>query len=255
MRMFFSLRFLLSILIAIAMARAADSPPSAAPQHPLVWDAMEKTVEPKPGDSIAEFSFSVRNRSSAPVEIRELQPSCGCTVPEMPQTPWVLEPGASGTFRATVDFTGKVGKFGKTIHVVSSAGAQLLALNVNIPDTEESRRARNQQLAAMDRQAVFRNDCASCHVTPAVGKMGAELFQAACAICHAAEHRASMVPDLAVAREPRDAAYWRRWIGEGKARTLMPAFAQEHGGPLTTAQVESLIAYAMEHLPTQPAAN
>lgn len=255
MRPRFPIRFLLAILVACAIARAAEQPAGAPAPHPLAWDAMEKTFEAKPGEDVAEFSFSVQNKSERAVEIRELQPSCGCTVPEMPQTPWVLEPGANGSFRATVDFKGKQGQFSKTIHVVSSAGAQLLTLRVNIPDTEEARRARNQQLAAMDRQAVFRNDCASCHVTPAVGKTGAELFQTACAICHVSAHRASMVPDLAVAREPRDAAYWRKWIGEGKVGTLMPAFAHEHGGPLTAAQVESLIAFALKNLPTQPAGN
>jgi mono/diheme cytochrome c family protein len=107
----------------------------------------------------------------------------------------------------------------------------------------------------MDRQAVFRNDCASCHVAPTVGKQGAELFQAACAICHSAAHRAGMVPDLGIAREPRDAAYWRKWIREGKVGTLMPGFAVAHGGPLTEEQIESLIAFAMKSLPAQPGSN
>ena len=38
------------------------------------------------------------------VEILELRPSCGCTVAEMPKTPWVLAPGEKSSFRAIADF-------------------------------------------------------------------------------------------------------------------------------------------------------
>lgn len=246
-------RITLAVLALTAGALAADE--AASGPNPLVWDASEKTLDAKPGDEAADFVFSVENKGAREIEIRELRASCGCTVAEMPKQPWTLAPGEKGSFRATAEFKGKFGKFVKTIHVISSAGTQMLTLQVNIPDTEESRRARNQLLATADRQAVFRGDCAACHVTPTVGKLGGELFAAACGICHTAAHRATMVPDLAVARQPRDAAYWRQWISEGKERTLMPGFAVGHGGPLSEAQIESLIAYALEHLPTQPTPN
>src|SRR5207249_541916 len=94
--------------------------------------------------------------------------------------------------------------------------------------------------------------CYACHVEPIGGKQGAPLFLAACAICHEAEPRATMVPDLAVARGHRDADFWRKWISEGKDKTLMPAFADEKGGPLGDAQIESLVQYALSHFPTDP---
>jgi cytochrome c553 len=221
-------------------------------KHPLEWDAMEKTYEAKPGDEFAEFSFTVQNSSERPVNILELKPSCGCTMAEMPATPWVIAPGSSGSFRARANFKGKQGRFSKTIHVLSSAGTQKLNVHVSIPDTEESRRARNQLLASADRQVVFRGECARCHEAPTRGKTGGVLFAAACGICHTPAHRANMVPDLAVVREPRDAAYWLKWIGDGKKRTLMPAFAEQHGGPLTEEQIRSLVEFALKHLPTQP---
>ena len=251
------IRWFALVVVVVAtrcVAIGADEAGKTSSQtHPLFWDALEKSYDAKPGDEAADFTYSVQNRSQSEVEILELRPSCGCTVAEMPKTPWVLKPGEKGSFTATADFQGKHGKFTKVIHIISSAGTQMLTLNVNIPETEESRRTRNQLLATADRQAVFRGDCATCHVTPTVGKTGAELFQAACGICHTAAHRASMVPDLAIAREMRDEAYWRRWISDGKERSLMPAFAQQHGGPLSAAQIESLIAYALQHLPTEPA--
>ena len=244
---------LLATTLTAGPARAAEG--AAKSRHPLQWDAMEVTHVARPGEEAADMVFAVTNGSAREVEIQDLRPSCGCTVAEMPRTPWILAAGGRGSFRATVDFKGKSGVFTKTIRVVSTAGAQVLTLRVEIPDTEASRRARNLQLAQADRQAVFRGDCAACHAVPAAGKRGAELFQAACGICHAAEHRASVVPDLAVAREPRDEAYWRRWITEGREQSLMPAFAAERGGPLTPEQIESLIAYALAHLPRRPAGN
>lgn len=233
---------------------AAPAPPAKSPAQtgPLVWDALEKSQDAKPSDSVAEFSFTVTNRSDQAVTITELRPSCGCTVAEMPSNPWVLAPGAKSTFTALVDFAGKHGKFSKTIAVHSTAGVQTLGLTVNIAEPDEATRLRNQQLAAANRQAVFRGDCASCHVAPIGDKTGAELFRAACAICHLAEPRAELVADLMTPKAPRDAAYWRKWITDGREGSLMPGFAPQHGGPLTEAQIESLVEYAVRSLPSQP---
>jgi mono/diheme cytochrome c family protein len=242
------------MLVLAALAGVSAAPDGAATAHPLVWDALVKTLDAKAGETVAECEFRVTNKSDAPVEIVQLRPSCGCTLADMPATPWILEPGASGSFRATVDFRGKHGKFSKTIHVHAAPGTQMLTVVVNIPEPDDATRLRNQQLALADRQGVFRGDCASCHAAPAAGKTGGELFLAACAICHMAPHRASMVPDLSIAREPRDAAYWQKWIAEGREQTLMPGFAQKHGGPLTDEQIRTLVEFALASLPTQPPA-
>ena len=245
---------------ALAATLAANVPVSsspaageAPPAHPLVWDALEKTCEPKPGDGAAAFEFFVTNTSGRPVEVLQIRTSCGCTVAEMPSIPWVLAPGASGSFHATVDFRGKQGKLSKALFVNSTAGTQTLGVTVNIP--EDPMRLQNQHVALGDRQAVFRGTCASCHVQPIGAAQGATLFQAECVICHGSERRASMVPDLFTAREPRDAAYWRKWITEGREQSMMPAFAQSRGGPLTATQVESLVEFALGNLPTRPRPN
>lgn len=255
-----SLRCLSTAILAALAIGAAESPrgptiPSVEPRvpHALLWDAMEKSVDVPPGVTEVDLEFAVRNQSDGPVAITELLPSCGCTTAALPASPWVLAPGAKGSFRATVDVRGKQGKFSKVIHVNSTAGVQMLGLVINLPeDTDANRRQRNQAASLSNRQGVFQGDCASCHVAPIGDKTGRELFHAACGICHSASPRAAMVPDLLVAREPRDGAYWRRWIAEGRAGTLMPAFARSQGGPLSEAQVESLIAFALQTLPSAP---
>lgn len=213
---------------------------------------MEKTIEAKPGDGVADFAFTVTNRSSHEVTIKEVQTSCGCTTADLPSTPWTLAPGAKGAMTVTVDFGGKEGRVTKTVEVDSTEGEQTLFVTVKIPPPDESQRERNRQLAMANRQAVFRGDCASCHAARIGTQTGGDLFQAACVVCHVTAHRASMVPDLMVATEHRDAAFWRKWIGEGREGSLMPAFAKKNGGPLTSRQIESLVDFALKQLPTEP---
>jgi cytochrome c553 len=246
------IRSLTVFLVALVSALAQPAGPAVAAQA-LVWDAMEKTLPVKPGEGVVGFEFQVTNKSDQPVSIAEIRPSCGCTVAEMPTTPWVLAPGAKGSFRGTIDIRGKHGTVSKSLYVISSAGQQALGIVVNVPESPETeRREVNQALSFRDRQTVFKGDCARCHVEPTQGKMGAELFAAACGICHLAEHRASMVPDLAVAQAPRDAAYWRKWISEGKEGSLMPGFAQRQGGPLNDEQIASLVEFVVARFPVEP---
>src|SRR5205085_3045979 len=106
---------------------------------------------------------------------------------KLPSQPWVLAPGDHGKIPVTVDLRGKRGTLNKFLSVDSSAGIKMLTLKVIIPDTpgmnnSPDSRGRNLMVALADRQAVFRNDCASCHAAPTHGQMGAALYQAACAI-------------------------------------------------------------------------
>ena len=107
-------------------------------------------------------------------------------------------------------------------------------------------------LAKSDRQAVFKGDCASCHVEKGVGKIGQDLFAADCGICHDTPLRAQMVPNLKMPKGPRDQDYWKSWITYGRKGSLMPAFAQSEGGPLTKEQVDSLVDYLFANFPKQP---
>ncbi len=240
-----------AVAMLAAIARAAGD---SKPAHPLAWDPVERIIEAKPGEGGADFQFSVTNTSDKPVTIQQIRPSCGCTIVEMPHTPWVLAPGAHGAFSGSIDFRGKEGTVNKTLYVNSDAGTQTLAITVKIPAVDETARKANQMIAQADRSAIFRGDCAKCHVEPGVGRSGAELFTAVCGVCHFAARRASMVPDLFVAKQHRDAEFWRKWISEGKEGTLMPAWSKEHGGPFTREQIDSLVQFAASTLPADPPA-
>lgn len=225
-------------------------PAAAVPQPPLLpstslaWDSESKEYKAKVGDTNAHFTFWLTNVCDKEVLVNSVRTSCGCTVAKLPETPWHIKPSSNGPITVTVDLRGKRGKVVKTVTADTTAGIKSLLVTVDIPvDPQleaQAGRSQNMQLALQDRQIVFRGDCASCHVEKGRGKMGQDLYAASCGICHEAEHRASMVPDLKALKVPTSLQYWTHWIKEGKPGTLMPAFAQDHGGPLTPEQVASL---------------
>jgi mono/diheme cytochrome c family protein len=156
----------------------------------------------------------------------------------------------------------------KAVVVDTSAGTKTLLLRVEIPAASstnslvlpdataamdiDARRAAGMAAAAVDRQAVFKGDCAKCHVETATGKEGKELYAASCGICHDAAHRASMVPDLKALPHPTSPEFWRAMITDGKPGTLMPAFAEKNGGNLTDNQIASLVQHLLRTIPANP---
>ena len=238
------------LVVGLCGSGQAQQPSNASP---LAWEAMHKQVVARFGQTNVLVSFAVTNVSAAPVVIRDVALSCGCSVATMPAKPWTLKPGEHGQVTVTTDVRGKRGSLVKTAIVYASSGTRVLTYQVDIqePATPEER-ARNQSLGKIDRQAVFRGECAKCHAEPTKGKTGKELFTTACGICHEAEHRASMVPDLRALQKPTSREYWQQWIAHGKADTLMPGFGQKQGGPLTEGQVRSLVEFLMAG-GTQPA--
>ena len=223
--------------------------PASLPDAPLRFDAREKTVQVPSGQTEAHFSFAVTNVSPTNITVTALHPSCGCTAAKLPSTPWVLAPGHGGVVTATMNLAGKYGTVIKSLTVISDAGSFPLTLRAAMAEDayqnlqRNAERSRNLQVAAADRQAVFRGDCARCHVEPTKGKSGRDLYSAACGICHDSPHRASMVPALRGRPVAFPTVYWNQWILHGKEGSLMPAFALSKGGPLSPEQCDSLTAY------------
>ena len=85
--------------------------------------------------------------------------------------------------------------------------------------------------------------------------MAEALYQADCAICHEAEQRATMVPDLHNLKTATNPDFWQTWIAHGKPGSFMPAFSTADGGPLTDMQIASLTAYLSQAIPSHMARN
>src|SRR5579859_2352111 len=233
-------------------------PPPAPASEPgtnaelLAWDAEFKEYKAKEGETDAKFFFSVTNISSSNVVIDDVTTSCGCTVAKPPSKPWIMTPHSDGKIDVTVDLRNKPpGDLFKTVYVQSTNAAKQLRVKVSIPENAQFTRMRNQQMAMADRQGVFRNDCARCHAEPTKGKSGAELYAAACGICHEAEHRATFVPDLHALRYPTNPEYWKHWITNGRGGSAMPAFTVDQGGPLSHEPIDSLVEYLVKAIPSR----
>jgi len=194
-----------------------------------------------------------------PVTILDVHPSCGCTTAELPPRPWQLLPGTNSTIRVNVNLAGKRGLVFKSVAVMTDKGKTDLMLRINIEAAppakpmSEAERARGIAAAKIDRQAIFKGDCVNCHAKDVAGKYGQQLFAQVCAVCHEANPRATMVPDLRQLKDPTSEEFWRTWITAGKAGTLMPAFATSQGGPLNDLQISSLATYLSSIIPSHAA--
>jgi mono/diheme cytochrome c family protein len=218
------------------------------PDGIIAWDGLVKAVDATNGQDFAKFTFTFTNGTKDVVTVLNVHPSCGCTTAELPPVPWAIPAGATGQIKLSVNLHGKAGTLVKTVNITTDKGSKSLMLKINIlsqvmPQMKEDQRAAGIAAAKLDRQAVFKGDCASCHLKNVQGKYGQQLFAVTCAICHEANPRASMVPDLHNLPGPTSEEFWRSWIAAGKAGTLMPAFAASQSGPLDDMKVVSLAAY------------
>jgi cytochrome c553 len=244
-----------------APPQALGTEPQPALAQYLAFDRKEKDVTVTNGTSEAHFSFNLTNISSGDVTINGVQTSCGCTVAKLPSQPWKLSPNDHGEISATMQLAGVPagGNKTKTLTVNFDKGSKVLIVKANVlPEAKamsDADRAISLKMAQTDRQAVFRGDCARCHVAPgrdAAGhdKMGQDLYTAVCGICHNSEHQASFVPNLNKLTVPTNADFWRTWIMHGKPGTLMPAFSKAEGGILSDDQINSLTQYLAATIPS-----
>lgn len=243
---------------AVTPLPAARILPNAGPLPAgiLAFDAETKEYITKPGEFLASFVFNVTNISSGEISINHVQTSCGCTTAKMPPMPWKIAAGGSGQIPINMNVQGKSGVVLKTVTLLTDKGLKQLMVKTTIQQMDPNLmtpadRERNQLLAKADPQAIFKGDCARCHVEPVIGKVGRELYTTACGICHDAEHRATMVPDLRNLPNDTSADYWKLMVTMGKPNTLMAAFAQSHGGPLSEMQINSLVEYLVATMPAK----
>ena len=263
------------MLFAAGLFAADVNPPNEAPTSPpvyvpdmthsgdplpdgvLAWNSLMQTTNAAADQGQAHFVFGFTNVSSGNVVILSAHASCGCTQPELPPLPWIVPPGSNGEFGVTVNLGGMTGILVKYVTVATDKGSKAVYMQINIlPPVvrvlTDAERAQGVEMAKADRQAVFKDDCATCHAKPATGKYGKALYDAVCGICHDAQNRAAMVPDLHNLKVFTNDEFWRTWIAHGKPGSLMPAFATAEGGPLNDMQIATIAAYLNMAIPSHP---
>ena len=75
------------------------------------------TIEPS---SEGTRIFTFINNGNAPLIIKNVQSSCGCTIPKKPEAP--IDPGKKGEILVRYD-TNRIGMFSKSIIVTSNANS------------------------------------------------------------------------------------------------------------------------------------
>ncbi len=243
--------FFAALLVGFSLFAADESSLDSI----LTWDSGAKTVRVPDSTNMAQFTFNFTNISSGNMTITNVHASCGCTTVKLPSLPWIIASGASGRIDIAVNVANDSGTISKTVLVETDRGAKLLEtritiLSSEIPVRSGEQRAQDLKVATLDRQTIFKRDCAACHVKPVEGKYGRELYQRACGICHEASDRAASVPDLHSISESTDQEFWRKWVAYGKPHSLMPAFAATEGGPLTDVQIMTLASYLNAAIPS-----
>lgn len=219
----------------------------------VAFNTETNIVTAKEGTAQAHFTFFFTNLASKEVVVTSVQASCGCTTAELPPMPWKVPAHASSRIPITMNIGGYIGTNTKTVTVSTLKGYKDLTLQVIVTPTEittnMTEREKNQVLARRNRQAVLMGDCARCHAEPLRGKMGKDLYVAACGICHDASPRAAFVPNLAALNRPTDYNYWKVFTSAGV--TIMPGFGERVGGPLTAEQIDSLAKYLLVKFPSR----
>lgn len=88
-------------------------------------------------DGPATFEFTVSNKSTRPVKIVNVQPSCGCTTPDWTKDP--IPVNGTGFIKASYDPKGRPGYFDKTLSVTTDWDGTPVVLhikgNVSNPQT------------------------------------------------------------------------------------------------------------------------
>lgn len=228
------------------------------PDSAVAFDAILKSVAAVEGQDFAHFAFNFTNKTGEQLTILDVHPSCGCTTADLPSRPWLIPAGTGGVIKLNVNLAGKRGTVFKTATVITDKGQRQLTLRIDLTPPPPVQLTDEQKMAGItaakaDRMAIFKGDCASCHMKNIAGTYGQVLYQNACAICHDAPNRATMVPNLAALKVATSVEFWRAWITFGKPGSLMPSWAKSQGGPLDDIQIASLAQYLNAVYPSKVA--
>ncbi len=118
------------LAIPAAVRAATDQPSTAAPAaaaasgksvpDAVVPEAVYDAGTVPPAKKV-EHSFAIRNEGSAPLEITDVRPACGCTVAQFDRT---IAPGATGYVHTTLDTTSFHGSTAKSVTVLTNDAAK-----------------------------------------------------------------------------------------------------------------------------------
>jgi cytochrome c553 len=195
-------------------------------------------------DQKVRTAFLVFNQGGKHLRIFRVEPSCGCTVPSISQQ--IIAPGDFARITVVLDTSLKSGKIRKKLILYSNDSKRpalpLFLVGEALPAKLEGHKMI--QVMPKDRLALFKGECASCHVQKGVGKTGQALFAADCAMCHGQNAQGNLPSGpslLSGGSEDEDIQALTKTIANGSSHNpQMPPFSAKNGGPLNQSQIDSL---------------
>lgn len=115
-----TLRALFFGVFSIVPSASAEVAPAPQPKLTIVAPTFDFGTVAE--GEVVETSFSIRNDGDAPLEIKRVQPACGCTGAVLDAT--TLPPGAASTLRVTFNTTGFAGEKVKTVRLLTNEAEQ-----------------------------------------------------------------------------------------------------------------------------------
>jgi hypothetical protein len=143
---FFPLLLISGVLFAACQqsgskAVPAEAATAAAPADPATLTTVEWIDSAYDKGTITEgekieIAYRFKNTGEHPLIIKDVRPSCGCTVAEKPQEP--IAPGKEGIIKAIFNSQNKQGLNHKTITVVANTQPETYALKFTVTVNKKS---------------------------------------------------------------------------------------------------------------------
>lgn len=234
-----------SVLGALAISLAlAPLPVAAEPKGApsIRFDEETHDFGKIPSNQKVSLAWKFRNDGDAPLKILKTKPSCGCTATLVQEG--ATPAGGAGTIELVFDPIGQFGQVRKSLAVTTNDPRRpvvVLVLKADVVPTDVTPVAGGHP--SISGQSMLMGPCGACHARPAAEKSGEDLYRAICAMCHGPSGEGGRAVTLRSANylaSHEDKALADA-IAYGTVNPKMPGFSDMMGGPLTQAQIESLV--------------
>lgn len=108
------------------MYKGSESKASAKSGAAITFDETSFEFGTVAVGTIIKHDFAFKNTGTIPLIIQDATSTCGCTIPEIPETP--IMPGQSSKIHVEFDSKGKIGTQNKVVTVLTNAGTREIAL-------------------------------------------------------------------------------------------------------------------------------
>ncbi|MGQ9863812.1 MAG: DUF1573 domain-containing protein [Bacteroidia bacterium] len=115
-------------VVGVSMFLWAQAPALAPSNSSIEFEALEHDFGEVTEGPAAQHTFKFTNKSSQPLRLKSVKPSCGCTTPRWTQEE--IPPGGRGEIHVSYDTKGRPGPFHKTITVQHSQSETPIILSI-----------------------------------------------------------------------------------------------------------------------------